>query len=100
MKEFKSGDGSKYLTLEEVTSLGIADIKPIYSRYHCELTFHRRPKINLYVYTVSVVRDVIREPGRFYHDVKQSQPYRREVSKKEFYQLLFMYYYKIEWGSG
>ncbi|SPN79762.1 Hypothetical protein BRZCDTV_502 [Brazilian cedratvirus IHUMI] len=100
IKGFKSGDGSKYLTLEEVASLGITDIKPIYSRYHCELFFYRRPKRNLYVYHVNVVRDIIREPGGFYHDVKQTQPYRREVGKKEFYQLLFLYYYKIEWASG
>lgn len=95
IKRFRSGDGAKDLTLDQITSLGIQGIQPRYSDYVCELSFHRRPKRNLYVYNVSVVRKIKRQPGRFYSDVKQSHLYRREVSKEEFYNLLFMYYYKL-----
>nr|WIL03231.1 hypothetical protein Cbor_390 [Cedratvirus borely] len=94
---FKTGSGKQVskgpLTLEEVNSLGIKDITPCYNNYYCELNFCRRKGV--YFYVLHVVRKVVRQPGRFYHDVKQYQSFRKEMSREAFYRLLFLYYYKL-----
>ena len=97
---FKTNSGKhgletkKPLTLQEVNSLGIKDITPLYSSYYCELDFYRNQ--GSYYYVLDVVKKTIRKPGMFYHDTKRYHGYRRDLCRKDFYILLFLYYYLLD----
>nr|WIL04861.1 hypothetical protein Cduv_381 [Cedratvirus duvanny] len=99
LTKFKSNSGKhgleekKILSLEEVNSLGILDVVPLYSSYHCELNFYRYK--GEYYYVVNVVKKVDRQPGMFYSDTKRYHGYRKDLSRKDFYNLLFLYYYRL-----
>jgi hypothetical protein len=90
----KFGDSFRKHTLEEINSIGIKDITPAYDNYYCEINFCRRK--DAYFYVLHVVRKIDRQPGRFYHDVKRYQSYKREMPKEDFYRLLFLYHYKLD----